>query len=656
MRVRIKKIQDLRPKICLIGNIGVGRTAIIELLKSEENHVQHVPEITGDILTLKIGKKEFYIWDYTEQEQFSFIWQDFLKGSDAVLLITDSTLGNIDESKELLELIKQQISPDRIAVLCNKQDLEGAVKSSEIEEYLGCKSYPINALNPKSQKKIVEIIAKLLNISDEVTSILKALNERETSIIELEEALKVEDFKKAIQYYDKITDLCYQLGDNFIGNEYKERGKILKEILEKEERAQKAPTPAGTIGSQQILPQKPPSIENDMKTLLKNYINDIESIIAVSVSDRGGNIITFESKVEDISELGISTSTAKTLETTGLSDQAEKKYLNIICPICHGKKRMPIPKSIIEESSRVTTLSIPKELICEHHFQVFVDKNFAIRGYQRVDYEIDEKKEGYMDRIIKESGMKSKFCNIITSEDKKYVYCSQGPKSILTTVAELTTTDIELRVYSEHIAGKVELLLNEKERISLEIPEIVRVLSKTKSGKIPAGNYSTKLIITGDYHVGKTSLIKRFIDNTFEEDYQATVGVELSQKIIEISDETTFDFIVWDIGGQITQMTPYRSRFYNGAHAAFIVLDRSRPKTFEDVKMWYNDIKKSVQGDILIVIVGNKSDLENMLVSELEIKKLAQEFGFHYILTSAKTGENVNDAFLYIAYKFLETL
>ncbi|MFX1590487.1 MAG: ADP-ribosylation factor-like protein, partial [Promethearchaeota archaeon] len=99
--------RNLRPKISLVGFSGVGKTTITKLIKAEEIPMKHVPTITGDIATIKIGKLHFHLWDFAGQEQFSYLWNNFVKGSDAVLLVTDSTLENVEKSKFFLELIKE---------------------------------------------------------------------------------------------------------------------------------------------------------------------------------------------------------------------------------------------------------------------------------------------------------------------------------------------------------------------------------------------------------------------------------------------------------------------------------------------------------------------------------------------------------------------
>ena len=265
----------------------------------------------------------------------------------------------------------------------------------------------------------------------------------------------------------------------------------------------------------------------------------------------------------------------------------------------------------------------------------------------------------YIDRIKTEFGTQGNFFNITETGDKKFAFCSQGSQSILTTVANQETSDTEIRVYSEHVASKIELVLDGNEDVSPQIPEIIKALAKTRGGTLPrgGGEYSNKLILTGDYSVGKTSLILRYVENKFGKNYISTLGVQISKKTVNLNDTTKMNFIIWDIAGQIGQMATYRSRFYNGANAAFIVIDRTRAGNLNSIEKWYNDLKKSIPRNIAIVIVGNKSDLvDDIVITEEEIRDVAKKFDFHYILTSAKTGEHVNDAFLYIAYRAIENL
>lgn len=292
--------------------------------------------------------------------------------------------------------------------------------------------------------------------------------------------------------------------------------------------------------------------------------------------------------------------------------------------------------------------------VCDRDGLIIASEGREDAGSENVIGVISTILDGYIERIKSEFGTESTFFNITTTGDKKFAYCSMGPHSILTSIASQETSDVALRVFSEHVAGKIELILEENENISLEIPEIIRVLSKTRGGKLPAGEFGNKLILTGDYKVGKTSLIKRFIDNSFKESYISTLQVEISKKTMEISAETKVNFIIWDIAGQRRTIKP---NFYTGANAAFMVVDRTRKETLENINIWYDEIKATVKAKIPVVLVGNKTDMvDSIEVSEEDLKEFAQKRGFHYILTSAKTGENVNDTFLYIAYKVMETV
>jgi len=263
--------------------------------------------------------------------------------------------------------------------------------------------------------------------------------------------------------------------------------------------------------------------------------------------------------------------------------------------------------------------------------------------------------EGYIERLQDEFETESTFFNITSTGDKKFAFCSQGQSSILATIAEPNASDTALKVFSEHIAGKIKLIIEGAENVNLNIPPLIKTLSQTRSGTLPEGEFSAKVIITGDGRVGKTSLVRRFVENKFKDEYVNTLGVDISKHSVEIGENIRISFIIWDIGGQ--DFSPYRDKFYNGANCAFLVLDRTRENTLKGIHKWHNDIKKAINRDISMIIVGNKSDLVDQIkVEEEDIKELADELGFNYILTSAKTGENVKDAFLFLGYEFLENL
>jgi len=72
-----------------------------------------------------------------------------------------------------------------------------------------------------------------------------------------------------------------------------------------------------------------------------------------------------------------------------VNDLIDSKIITFVCPICKTKKDLRFPKSVVDQAKNLTTISIPKDLICKHHFQAFIDKNYKIRGYQKVDFEFD---------------------------------------------------------------------------------------------------------------------------------------------------------------------------------------------------------------------------------------------------------------------------
>ncbi|MHA1269926.1 MAG: Rab family GTPase [Candidatus Helarchaeota archaeon] len=160
--------------------------------------------------------------------------------------------------------------------------------------------------------------------------------------------------------------------------------------------------------------------------------------------------------------------------------------------------------------------------------------------------------------------------------------------------------------------------------------------------------FGFKLVITGDAGCGKTSLIRRYADNKFDENYKPSIGADFTLKVINFS---SYDVILtcWDIGGQ-DLFDSLRNYYYFGSNASIIVFDVTRPETFERIgTKWLPDIRTHV-GDIPVLILANKVDLgEERKVTQEMIDEKAKEWGVEILETSAKTGKNVKSAFETIA-------
>ncbi|MFX0082164.1 MAG: ADP-ribosylation factor-like protein [Candidatus Hodarchaeota archaeon] len=223
--------RNLKTKISLVGFSGVGKTTTTNLICADEIPSVHIPTITGRISTVKIGKLYFHLWDFAGQEQFSYLWNDFILGSDAVLIITDSTLENVEKSKFFVELIKEHAPYAHTAVIGNKQDLPDALSIEKIQEILGLKTYSMVAIDPENRDKMIQIVADILEISTDASPLLKPLFERDQLINKARACLESGDIAQTAEYFEKISDLCLELGDDTLYKEFYEKAKKLKGYL-----------------------------------------------------------------------------------------------------------------------------------------------------------------------------------------------------------------------------------------------------------------------------------------------------------------------------------------------------------------------------------------------------------------------------------------
>ena len=156
-------------------------------------------------------------------------------------------------------------------------------------------------------------------------------------------------------------------------------------------------------------------------------------------------------------------------------------------------------------------------------------------------------------------------------------------------------------------------------------------------------NYLIKFIIIGDAAVGKSNLLVRYTSGQFKEEYQLTIGVEFGSNNVIIRDNT-YLIQIWDTAGQENFRSITRS-YYKNTACAIIVYEISNKKSFENISSWIEECKNTAPKSILMVLVGNKCDLDNREVTEEEGREFAEKNGMLFFETSAKTGKNVEELF-----------
>ena len=154
-----------------------------------------------------------------------------------------------------------------------------------------------------------------------------------------------------------------------------------------------------------------------------------------------------------------------------------------------------------------------------------------------------------------------------------------------------------------------------------------------------------KLILLGDVGVGKTSIMQRIAKNKYEDTKDATIGIQYEIKIIKYKDKS-YRIQLFDTAGQEKYKSIINS-FYRLGNGFFVVFDLTNESSLNSVKNWIKEIQeKSPEPDPIIIILGNKNDLENIRISEDIIKKKLENYSNKiYIETSAKANTNITHAF-----------
>lgn len=252
-----------------------------------------------------------------------------------------------------------------------------------------------------------------------------------------------------------------------------------------------------------------------------------------------------------------------------------------------------------------------------------------------------------------------------TFDTDKYrlIFCEAGVGHVLVTILDPLTMVDDVFPYTYMAAEKVARIIDGTLPVSPVMPKITRETEiekikrkmdfyKKKMSYSP--DFVYKLSLIGDGGVGKTSIVQRYVNDIFSETYMATIGTFITKKEIQFEKlNARVRFMIWDIAGQ-EQFKRIWPDYLIDSNAGIIVFDITNRESFINIKNWYNTITRVALPNLILILAGNKVDLEaDRVVSHEEGQSLANELGVSYIETSAKTNEKIEDVFEWVALQII---
>lgn len=168
-----------------------------------------------------------------------------------------------------------------------------------------------------------------------------------------------------------------------------------------------------------------------------------------------------------------------------------------------------------------------------------------------------------------------------------------------------------------------------------------------------------KVCLVGDGAVGKTSLVRKYVFDEFSDKYLATMGTKITKREMTVRDadggiDTQIDMAIWDIMGQHGFRRLLQEAYFFGVDGIIAVCDLTREETLEGLSDWLERVQE-IAGEVPVVAAGNKNDVEGAkIVKEPDLKKMMETYNAEYFMTSAKTGENVEQLFDILTKEILE--
>ncbi|KAI7818782.1 rab11 protein [Gamsiella multidivaricata] len=160
-----------------------------------------------------------------------------------------------------------------------------------------------------------------------------------------------------------------------------------------------------------------------------------------------------------------------------------------------------------------------------------------------------------------------------------------------------------------------------------------------------AYDFLFKIVLIGDSGVGKSNLLSRFTRGDFNLESKSTIGVDFGARTVQVEDGKMIKAQIWDTAGQ-ERYRAITSAYYRGAVGALLLYDITQHGTYESVSRWLSEVREHADSNIIVMLVGNKSDLRHLRsIHTEEAKTFAEENGLMFIETSALDATNVDMAF-----------
>jgi Ras-related protein Rab-1A len=165
-------------------------------------------------------------------------------------------------------------------------------------------------------------------------------------------------------------------------------------------------------------------------------------------------------------------------------------------------------------------------------------------------------------------------------------------------------------------------------------------------------DYIFKILLIGDSFVGKSSILIRYADKIFDQEFDTTIGVDFRIKMLDIEDKKV-KLQIWDSAGQ-DRFRSIVSSYYRNCQGIIMVFDVSNRDSFSNIKDWWEEIKKYANENVRLILVGNKNDLYEKKISYEEAKEFADMLNIKYIETSVKNNKNIDEIFYEISKEIKE--